>query len=187
MPKRVIAAVVAALFGIVVLTGCDEGKETSGVKTEQKSGESNHDRLVEQQPAENMDYSSTRETINFFTETWGQKGKVAYTYLMNSTGDVIGYYVTEGPPVSMCTSIRPTYKIEIPDVTGDNTVPVVVPAPGADGAYYSGGECNTYYAKDANTGAYVQFTAGMGINPLLYDQPLSPGIVGDAPNLGAVK
>lgn len=179
MSKRLIAVLFAltALF----LTGC-EG-ESDGVKAETNSGTANHNRLVEQQPAEEMQYSSTRETINFFTRTWGQRGKTAYVYLMNNEGKVVGYYVTEGPPVSMCTSIRPTYKV----LDTAESTDLVVPAPGADGAYYSGNECNTYYAKDANTGAYLQFTAGMGINPLLYDQPLSPGIVGDAPNLGNVK
>lgn len=186
MSKRVIGAIVAAVLGVFLFAGCDTG-EPSGQDKETKTGQSNYDRLVEQQPAVDMEYSATRDTINFFTETWGEKGKTAYVYLMNNEGTVIGYYVTAGPPVSMCTSIRPTYQIIKPEITGDNNVPLAVPAPGADAAYYSGGECNTYYAKDANTGAYIQFTAGMGINPLIYDQPLTPGVVGDAPNLGNVE
>jgi hypothetical protein len=47
-----------------------------------------------------------------------------------------------------------------------------VPAPGVDGVYYSGGQCNSYYGKDATTGAYVEYTAGLGINVLLFDEPL---------------
>lgn len=178
----IIAALMLLVFG---LSACDMSDGSSGETTDQKSGQANQNKLVKQEPALNMDYSSTRATINFFTKTWGVKGKTAYVYLMNNEGNVIGYYVTEGPPVSMCVSIRPTYKLK--DVEGDGFGPsLVVPAAGADGAYYSGGECNTYYAKDANTGAYIQYTAGQGINPLLFDQPLSPGIVKDAPNLGTV-
>jgi hypothetical protein len=41
-----------------------------------------------------------------------------------------------------------------------------------DGVYYSGGECNTYYGKDATTGSFIEYTVGLGINVLLYNQPL---------------
>lgn len=183
MSKRVIAAIVALFVGAVLFTGCDS-KTGDGQEAESKTGQANYDKLVQQEPAHDQTYSSTRKTLNFWVDTWGKGKKTAYIYLLNSEGGVIGYYVTEGPPVSMCTSLRPNYKIVTPDITGDNDVPLVVPAPSTDGVYYSGGECNTYYAKDANTGAYIQFTAGLGINVLLYDAPLSPGVVGDAPNLG---
>jgi len=182
--KRIIAAVAVALSLTFVVSGCDSG--TSGQDAESATGQKNYDNLVKQEPAHDMTYPQTRKTINFWIDTWGQGKKVAYTYLMNSNGDVIGYYVTEGPPVSMCTSLRPSYQWA--DIPGDgDSTKEQVPAPASDGVYYSGGECTTYYAKDANTGAYIQFTAGMGINPLLYDQPLSPGIVKDAPNLGQVS
>jgi hypothetical protein len=178
--KRIYLALVTMAL-VFSLSACVE-EDKSGQQSEQQTNQQNYDRLAKAQPAESMDYSSTRETINFFGRTWGVEGKVAYVYLMNNEGTVIGYYVTAGPPVSMCTSLRPNYLWE--DIPGDeDDVKQQVPAPGTDGAYYSGGECNTYYAKDANTGAYIQYTAGQGINPLLYDQPLDPRIVKDAPNL----
>jgi hypothetical protein len=190
MMKPVIAGLIA-LVAVFALSGCmDEQspKQGNGQKAETATGQSNYDQQVLKQPAHNMPYSATRDTINFFIDTWGQKGKVAYNYLMNDSGRPIGYYVTEGLPVTMCASIRPNYDVKTYDGGTDGaTVPQIVPAPSTDGVYYSGGQCNTYYAKDADNGAFLMFTVGNGMNLLSYDQPLAPGIVGGAPNLGNVK
>jgi hypothetical protein len=185
-----IVAILAGIALMVSLSACMESqpKDGNGQKQESATGQTNYDTQVKNQPAHDMPYSPTRDTINFFVDTWGKKGKVAYNYLMNANGDAIGYYVTEGLPVTMCASIRPPYNIKTYDGGSDGaTVPQVVPAPSTDGVYYSGGECNTYYAKDAENGAFLMFTVGNGMNLLSYDQPLAPGIVGGAPNLGNIK
>lgn len=183
--KSVIVIAVMAIVGVFTLSACDDGG--SGQEIEQASGQNNYNRLAKQEPAKDMQYSATRKTINFFTDTWGKGPKTAYLYLMNNEGSVIGYYVLEGPPVSMCTALRPPYMfVGTPD-DGAADKNQQVPAPGTDGAFYSGQECNTYYGKDANSGAYIQYTAGQGINPLLYDQPLSPQVVKGAPNLATGK
>lgn len=181
-----IVAVLTALAALFVFTGCGPTNTGSGQEADSKSGQSAYDTQVKNQPAHSMKYSNSRDQINFYLDTWGVKGKVAYTYLLNDSGKAIGYYITVGPPITMCASLRPTYKVIVPDVTGDNTVPLAVPAPGSDGVYYSGGQCNTYYAKDAENGAFIEFTVGNGMNMLTYDQPLAPGLVGGAPNLGNV-
>lgn len=186
--KRMIAIVVLAVLGVFSLSACEmqDNTASNGQKTETKTVQNNYDRLVQQQPAHTMDYSPTRATKNFWIDTWGQKGKTSYVYLMNTEGKVIGYYVLDGLPVNYCTSLVVPYQIEDYRNSDGYGNAFTVPAPSVDGTFSSGGACDTFYGKDANTGAYIQYTAGMGINPLLYDQPLAPGIVGGAPNLGHV-
>lgn len=187
MSKRVIVLLIAAVLAVFTFSACEVEDTGDGQKKETKTVQENYDGLVDSQPAHTMKYSPTRETKNFWIDTWGQKGKTSYVYLMNNDGKVIGYYVFDGLPVNYCTSLVVPYQIKVPDVTGDNTTPVVVPAPSVDGTFGANCDPNTYYGKDATTGAFIQYTAGMGINPLLYDQPLAPGVVGGAPNLGEVK
>lgn len=165
-------ALIVAAFLIVagLVAGCGGGGN-SGQKKESKAQQSNYDRLVAQDPAHSMAYSPTRKTINFWIDTWSKPGKLAYVYLQNANGDLIGYYVLVGLPVSMCTSLTPTYKMIDPGGdSGNGNVPVAAPA--IDGVYYSGGECNTFYGEDASTHSYIEYTAGLGINVLLYDAPL---------------
>lgn len=148
----------------VLMVACDESEaETS----ERKVQDSNYERLVEMEPAKEVTNAKTRETVNFFTETWNEEGQLAYVYLQNSDGDMIGYYALDGPPVSMCTALTS------PDKVRGTDSKAVVQAPGIDGVYRSDEDCSRYYGKDASTGSYVEFTVGMGINMLLYTEPLS--------------
>lgn len=164
MHRRVIAALIAA--AALVLTGCTGG-DGSAQSEERDRQQSNYEILVENQPAEQMAYSPTRETINFWIETWDEPGKLSYVYLQGANGELLGYYVLEGLPVSYCASQSPTYGI-----SSSSNGKVVYPRPAMDGVYYSGGQCDTYYGKDASTGTYLEYTAGLGINVLLYEEPL---------------
>lgn len=177
----VIGLLMAGVFLFTSAEGCD-GTDTSADK-EGKSRDTSYNSLVAAEPAHSMSYSPTRKTINFWIDTWNKPGKLAYVYLQNANGDVLGYYVLEGPPVSQCTALTPTWQfVGTPDDDSD-VKDQRVPAPGVDGAYYSGGECSTYYGKDAGNGAFIEFTAGLGINVLLYDQPLPNDRLGGAKNL----
>lgn len=159
-----------ALLAAVLLTACTSGAPTAQ-ENEDKSRQSNYEKLAKSQPAATMDYSPTRATKNYWVETWGEPGKLSYVYLLNSVGDTIGYYVLEGLPVSYCTSLIPPYQLH--DVKDDGYGPnLVVPGPSIDGTYGSSANCNVFYGKDATTGSYVEYTTGQGINALLYDQPL---------------
>ncbi len=129
--------------------------------------QSTYEKLTEIEPAMEVTNPKTRETINFHTETWNNPEQLAYVYLQNSEGNMIGYYVLDGSPVSMCTSLTPNYRVR----GGDSKV--VTPAPSIDGVYRSAEDCSRYYGKDATTGAYIEFTVGMGINMLLYTEPLT--------------
>jgi len=169
-----IPTAILAVGLLVGLSACEDGQTSQ--KAESDNRQSGYDYLVENQPGKTMKYSPTRETINFWVDTWGEPGKLAYVYMQNADGRIINYGIFEGLPVSYCAAISPTYEIK-----GNSSNQVVVPAPANDGAFYSGDGCgSTYYAKDAESGAYVEYTVGLGINILLYDQPLPGSIAGDA-------
>lgn len=162
-----------ALAGILVLSAdmCSSDNKGAGQKTDSGTQQSNYDRLVAQEPAHTMPYSPTRQTINAWIDTWGVKGQLAFTYILNQNGDKIGYYVFEGPPVSQCVGLTPSYKLIDPGGSSDNgDIPVA--APSIDGAYYSGGQCADYYGKDAATGQLIEFSTGTSLNFITSTQPL---------------
>lgn len=160
-----VGTVLMAMTLVFMMSACES--MPTAQKEEIKTQQSNYERLVAKEPAHRTTNPQTRETVNFWVDTWNKEGQLAYVYLQNSKGNMIGYFVLDGPPVSMCTMLTPNYRI-VDRADGD----VVVPAPGIDGVYRSGGNCSTYYGKDAVTGAFVEFTVGLGINMLLYTQPL---------------
>lgn len=172
--RRLLAAfamVTLVLAGSACSLGSDDGS-----KSDSKTRDTTNVNLQKDQPAHEMSYSPTRETINFWIDTWGKPGKLSFIYLQGASGDLIGYYVFKGLPVSYCAALTPTYKEgHVDSGDGDsNDQGVMVPAPSMDGVYYSGGGglCNTYYGKDATTGSYMEYTVGYGQNVLLYDAPL---------------
>ncbi|WP_433465169.1 hypothetical protein [Spirillospora sp. CA-128828] len=155
-----LATAAVALFSLVSCT------DSSG-EQEQDRTLGGYTKLVTQQPSQTMSYSPTRNTANFWIKTWDKPGKLSYVYLQNSDGDLLGYYVFKGLPVPYCVSLTP------PDqVSGRGDYGVVRKAPSVDGVYYGQGDCSRYFGIDATTGGYVEYTAGLGINVLLYDQPL---------------
>jgi hypothetical protein len=158
-----------ALIGAVVLmlaTGCTDDNDSQDQESDAR--QSNYDELVARQPARSMDYSPTRETMNFWVNTWSKPGKLSYVYIQNAQGEY-GYFVLEGLPVSYCAMLTPNYELR---GAGNNT-DVSVPAPGMDGAYYSGNQCDAYYGRDATTGAYLEFTVGANQSYFLYDEPMT--------------
>ena len=176
--------VIAVALG---LAGCGGTTSSpSGQKKEDGSRQSNYDRLVENQPAHSMSYSPTRATKNFWIDTWNKKGKLSYVYLMNSSGNVFGYFVFKGLPVSYCTSLIPPYQIKRGDGGSNGGYQYnVVPGPSVDGTYASSSNCSEFYGKDATSGAYMEYSVGMGINQLVFDQPMSQ--YGAADPLGDAK
>lgn len=177
---RLAVVFLAIVLGFFALTAesCDgstpEANKDAAGRTATVNG------LVANQPAHTMTYSSSRDTINGWIDTWGKKGKIAYVYLQNSDGAIINSFVLKGLPVSYCTGItRPFDKTSVD--MGEYGGEAVVPAPGVDGVYYSGGDCQRYYAFDATTGAYLEFSVGQGQQMLLYDKPLKGSYVSYVP------
>lgn len=165
MTKTATAA--AAIGAALLLTAgaCDDSSQDLETQRQQSS----YDRLTAGQPAKSMQYSPTRETINFWIDTWDKPGKLAFVYLQASNGQLVGYYIFKGLPVSYCASLTPNFRIH-----GGNSA-VVTPAPAMDGVYYGSGGgtlCSTYYGRDATTDSYMEYTVGTGISALIYEQPL---------------
>lgn len=152
-----------AAVALLALTACTD--ESSQAK-EGQARQSSFDALVAGQPAKPMTYSPTRETVNHWAEKWSEPGKLSYTYFLNADGEAWGYYILEGLPVSYCAMLTPTYEFRS---SGGSRFQV--PAPGIDGAYYSGGQCNTYYGVDATTGSLVEWTTGLGTSTVTYEEP----------------
>lgn len=167
---KIAAGTTALLVSAGLLAACS-GPKTAGQK-ESDTRQSNYARLVAQQPAHTMATSPSRATINFWIDTWGKDpNKLAYVYLQASNGQLIGYYVFKGLPVSYCASQTPTTRwVDIPNDGSDEKTQV--PAPSIDGVFYSGGQCNQYYGKDASSGSYIEFTLGNAMGVLVYDRPL---------------
>jgi hypothetical protein len=155
-------------IGVAACTGEDK---KSTANREAAIRNSSYDRLAAAQPAHTMSYSPSRDTINFWIDTWSKPNKLSYVYLLASNGQMVGYYVFKGLPVSYCAALTPTYDFRNRDA-GDNSADILVPAPGVDGVYYSGGQCSAYYGKDATSGSYLEYTVGQGISALVYEQPL---------------
>jgi hypothetical protein len=167
--KISIAAIaVAAAVGL----GACEASEPDATSRENTSRMGTYEKLQESQPALTMDYSPTRATKNFWIETWDEPGKLAFVYLLGSEGNVIGYYIFEGLPVSYCTSLVPPVREYRVDGDGSTTQGVLGPAPSVDGTFSSASNCDTYYGKDATTGTYLEYKAGFGINPLVMEEPM---------------
>ncbi|MFG2091497.1 MULTISPECIES: hypothetical protein [unclassified Spirillospora] len=162
--RRFLVLLAMAGVALITLAGCteDAGDE------EQDRTLGGYTRLVAQQPSKTMNYSPTRNTANFWIETWNKPGKLSYVYLQNGDGDLLGYYVFKGLPVPYCVSLTPPEQ-----VSGTSDAGVVRKAPAVDGVYYGQGDCDRYFGIDATTNSYVEYTAGLGINVLLYDQPLT--------------
>lgn len=166
-------AAVLGILGIVILLSagsCEDTTPTNKAESDIRRG--SYAQLAKAQPAHRMTYSPSRETINFWIDTWNEPDKLSYVYLIASNGQLIGYYVFKGLPVSYCAALTPTWDYEGTPEDGSDVKNQRVPAPGIDGVYYSGGQCLAYYGKDATTGAYIEYTVGAGISALLYDQPL---------------
>src|SRR5699024_6135243 len=159
--RKLMLAITLSVIAASLVAGCESESERSEVDTQQ----GNCAKLVDMEPALEVTNPKNRENVKFFTETWNEEGQLAYVYLQNNEGNMIGYYALDDPPVSMCTSLTPPDRQEYSDS------PTRV-APGIDGVYRSSEDCSRYYGKDASTGTYVEFTVGTGINMLLYTEPL---------------
>lgn len=174
--KQVIRGILVPAVGVIVLAttagACsgDDGKPSARA-TESQKRQSNYDRLVANQPAHEGPYSPTRETKNFWIDTWMQKPhKKSYVYIQNASGQY-GYYILEGLPVTYCVGLLPPEvktRADLGQYDGD----VVVQGPSMDGTYSSNNNCQTYYGKDAESGAYIEFTVGANQSYFLYDQPM---------------
>jgi hypothetical protein len=170
--KAVLAVLIVALLAIG-LTACGGGSENEKAHENQANiRQRSFAKLSKQEPVEEATFSPTRRTINFWTKTWGHDpNKLSYVYLQADNGQLTGYYVFKGLPVSECAAMTETYEFVDPK-NDEHSQDFMVPAPGMDGAYYSGGQCSVYYGIDALSGQYMEFSLSGGQSFLLYEKPL---------------
>lgn len=185
--KRGAVAAACIALGIGLLSACEDDGDSGGSRgKESASRQSNYDKLVANQPAHEGDYSPTRETKNFWIDTWMKKpGKLSYVYIQNAQGQY-GYYILKGLPVTYCVGLLPPEVKQRADL-GQYDGDVVVQGPSMDGTYSSSSNCNTMYGKDAETGAYLEWTVGMNQSYFLYDQPMDLPQYKSATPLGEAK
>src|SRR3954452_22740159 len=98
--RKILLAIAAISVLALVAAGCDEGDKST--RSESQIRDSSYARLASAQPAHGMSYSPTRDTINFWIDTWDKPGKLSYIYLQGANGELLGYYVLKGLPVSYC-------------------------------------------------------------------------------------
>lgn len=168
-------AVAATVVGGLLLTGCTDDPKASSLETENKVQDDSYNALVKAEPAHVMTNPTTRETINFWIDTWNKPGALSYNYLATAEGgtyEVLGYYILKGLPVSYCTSLTPSYDLIDVNGDGDGVADFEVDATGVDGVYYGEGGCDRYYGEDATTGQYVEYTVPMNMQVRTSNQPL---------------
>lgn len=180
----ILGAVSIAVLGTMASTCGGEDNEPSSRAKESNRVNTNYDKLVANQPAHQGDYSPTRETKNFWIDTWMKDPKkLSYVYIQNANGEY-GYYVLKGLPVTYCVSLLPPELYQRHDMGEDGSAGLLHKAPSMDGTYSSNTNCNAYYGEDAVTGAYVEFSVGANQSYQLFDKPLSLPQYKDAKPMG---
>lgn len=187
LTHRILAAVavLGLAFGVTACSLDDSSKPSARAKESSARDASNAD-VVAKQPAHKVKYSPTRETKNFWIDTWGQTpNKLSYVYLQDARG-AWGYYILKGLPVTYCVSLVPPEKkvrVSLGQYDGD----AFVQGPSMDGTYSSNSNCSSYYGEDATTGAYVEWSVGANQSYLLYSEPMSLPQFKDAVPLGKTQ
>lgn len=147
------------------------GDPTTGVqKQEQIKQEENQKRLIERQPAPQLDYSVERENLIERMKRQNDPALVGYIYLLADTGQVIATYVTKSKPTSMGAYLT-SYDVLI-DRTGKlcsnsslTTDCYTVESPDYDGAYGTDPDGIFFFT---DTGAMVEWSGRY----VWTDQPL---------------
>ena len=166
--KNVFVAIVCFLM-FFALGGCN--METK--KSSQEKGEQTQEKIMDRASTSVPTYVPsnflTRKAVNKWMHRMDVPNKTFYIYLLGNNGNYIGYYVGQTRPISICTLLTPSKRLEYGD-RGQYHGDFVVPSPTLDGVYSSGSDCKSYYFFDAETNAYVEIN---GLNFFVSDQPLS--------------
>lgn len=163
---RKLALMFVVIFGVLI-AGCEEAQPSAQQKEQAAQNRSN-ETLVNDQPAQAMNYSPTRDAAIQWAKTWEQEGKIAYVYFRNEEAVPTGYYVLKGLPVSYNASLTPTHKADT-----NSYGRLLIPNPAMDGMYYGAGTDSRYYGFDAISGAYLEWSANGGQEFFISDQPIN--------------
>lgn len=154
---------------LVAAVGCRYEVEASADAKNAQAREQTMERATYSVPVPNINNFLTRQYLADWMKRLDDPSKVFYVYLMSDVGTYIGYYIGTRP-VSVCTYMTPTQKLWRGDFNQYGREALGV-APGLDGVYYgAGGNCDTYFMFDSETGALIHFS---GFHYFTSDQPLS--------------
>lgn len=147
---------------LALLAGCKTQRSTQ--ERGERLQEGLMQRAIAEVPVPTVDHFLTRKTVAKWMRRQDVTDRPHYVYIFADTGQVIGYYVAQSRPVSICTFMTPTKRV----VSAHGTR-AVLPSPGLDGVYYGGGACDEWYFFDAATDAMVEIS---GFKMVTSDQPL---------------
>jgi hypothetical protein len=170
---RAAAAALVVLALVIGVSACGgESENEKAHKDQATTRQAEFARLSHQEKIDQATFSPTRRTINFWTKTWGHDpNKLSYVYMQADNGQLTGYYIFRGLPVTECAALTENYEFVDPKGDDEKTL-YQVPAPGVDGVYYSGGQCDVYYGEDALTHSFMEFSLSGGQSFQLYEKPL---------------
>jgi len=170
--------IIAALA--FVMMGCDiNERETSTSEKQEQVRDSIMDRANAQVPVPEVQDFVKRRAIAEYMERMDDPNKTFYLYIIADTGNILGYHVSRGGPVNICTFLTPPDRVQWSggfyhsdsrqsrpslDSSGVNRK-----APGVDGVYYGDAACDSTYFFDAQTDALIEVH---GNNLIVSDQPL---------------
>lgn len=165
MRRFTFTAITLALV-MAFLTACDINETTS--QRQEVTRDTAMDRAHSAVPIPQTSNFMTRETVAEFMRRIDQPSRLFYIYVMANTGNYIGYYVSQGRPVNICTFLSPPDRVE----RYSGPAYVKRTAPGMDGVYYGGNACDSEYFFDAETNAMVEIVTRGGLSMFVTDQPL---------------
>lgn len=171
--RKLIIATVALMAAVLVSAGSCEDPEPGAHEKRQQAQDEALEAISERQQPEPGPYSPTLATIQFWLDTWShEEGKHSFIYFSNDDGELQDYYVLEGLPVSYGTSGTPPEKwVDMPNDETDNHS-ALTQAPSLDGVWYTGDETHRYYAKEAVTGTFLDWTVSRGTNMFTLSEPI---------------
>ena len=108
MKKIGVLLIICSLFVSCALPQSQEDLNKQQTKQDQVSVQS---RALAAQPVPAVNYFLERKTVAKWVERWDKPSVVCYVYLI-SQGQFIGYYVSDGKPVSTQSYLIPEDKIE---------------------------------------------------------------------------
>lgn len=167
MRSMKVVVMAAAVLGLsTAVAGCKAEQSTSAQQEQQRehiSAKANN-----AVPVPDINNFVAREAVAEYMKRMDQPNKLFYIYVLADTGNIIGYFVSKGPPVNICNNMTPPDKVED---RGSHDGDVVRVAPSLNGLYNAGsGVCNQDYFFDANSGGLISLK---DLKAFISDQPLN--------------
>ncbi len=162
--RNLLVGFALATIGLFTMgnTGCDDQSSRQQMAQER---ESNTDSAIVAVPVPKIRNYAAREAVARQVKRMDQVGKLYYIYMLAQNGSIIGYYVSETRPVSVCAALTP-----VDDVQQSSSGSLAVTkAPGLQGTY-GGSDCDRYFFFDAETKALGEVPSA---NMWWFDAPLA--------------